>query len=81
MAVPLCVPAQPAGSEGLGEFANGDTSEVAARAEQFSFSTCLQLLEDTFSKAFSQALSQDSAISASDAYFNLGAFAFSSPKP
>ena len=77
--IPLCVPAQPAGSAGLGEVASMATSTTSSR-DAFSFSTCLQLLEDTFSTAFSQAFSQDPAISPSDAYFNLGAFSFNQGK-
>ena len=55
------------------------TSTTSSK-DAFSFSTCLQLLEDTFSAAFSQAFSQDPAISPSDAYFNLGAFSFNQGK-
>ena len=51
--VPLCVPAQPAGSAGLGEVAAAATSTTSSK-DEFSFSACLQLLEDTFSTAFSQ---------------------------
>ncbi|CAE7273551.1 unnamed protein product, partial [Symbiodinium sp. KB8] len=43
-----------------------------------TFSTCLELLEEHFSKPCLQASYNDSAVSYEDAYFNLGAFSFES---
>ena len=76
----LCVPARPSGSQGHLISPHADASEVSpvARAivdHHFDFSTCLSLLEASFSSQAASAL-QDPAVTQSDAYFNLGAFGF-----
>ena len=76
----LCVPARPSGSQGHLISPHADASEVSpvARAiadHHFDFSTCLSLLEESFSSQAASAL-QDPAVTQSDAYFNLGAFGF-----
>ena len=43
-----------------------------------TFSTCLELLEEHFSRPYLQSSHNDSAVSYEDAYFNLGAFSFDS---
>ncbi|CAE7466489.1 unnamed protein product, partial [Symbiodinium sp. KB8] len=63
---------------------HADASEVSpvARAiadHHFDFSTCLSLLEESFSSQAASAL-QDPAVTQSDAYFNLGAFGFDGGK-
>ncbi|CAE7307513.1 unnamed protein product, partial [Symbiodinium sp. CCMP2456] len=86
-AVPLCVPARPAGAQGTlqpqPEIAARDSSAAsrAMSASDFSFSTCLSLLEEYFSDAANfTRQSQDIAIAQADAYFNLGAFGFDDGK-
>ena len=50
-------------------------------AGDFSFSTCLSLLEEYFSDAASlESAFSDAAITQADAYFNLGAFGFDDGK-
>ncbi|CAE7240878.1 unnamed protein product [Symbiodinium sp. CCMP2592] len=81
-AVPLSVPAQPSGSAGATSTLPKASAPVSCAASALSegsldFATCLELLVKYFSTPFSSS-SQciDSAIAASEAYFNLGAFAF-----
>ncbi|CAE7304798.1 unnamed protein product [Symbiodinium sp. KB8] len=76
----LCVPAQPSGSQGHLISPHAAVSEVSAVARaieehRFDFSTCLSLLEESFSSQAASAL-KDPAVTQSDAYFNLGAFGF-----
>ena len=76
----LCVPAQPAGSQGhliSPQAGNVQVSPVARAiaSYQFDFSTCLALLEESFSNNAALAL-KDPAVTQSDAYFLLGAFGF-----
>ena len=50
-------------------------------AGDFSFSTCLSLLEEYFSDAAHlESAFPDTAITQADAYFNLGAFGFDDGK-
>ena len=81
--VPLCVPAQPAGTQGTLQpqpsiaARQSSAASLAMSAGDFGFSTCLSLLEAYFSDAAPLDSSlPDTAISQADAYFNLGAFGF-----
>ncbi|CAE7519848.1 unnamed protein product [Symbiodinium sp. CCMP2592] len=80
--VPLSVPAQPSGSAGATSAlpkARALVSDAASALSEGSldFATCLELLAQYFSIPFaSSSLCPDNAIAASEAYFNLGAFAF-----
>ena len=85
--VPLCVPARPAGTQGTLQpqpaIAARDSSaaSLAMSAGDFSFSTCLSLLEESFSDAAHLSPARpDAAITQADAYFNLGAFGFDDGK-
>ncbi|CAE7244381.1 unnamed protein product [Symbiodinium sp. CCMP2592] len=80
--VPLSVPAQPSGSAGATSAlpkARAPVSDAASALSEGSldFATCLELLAQYFSIPFaSSSHCPDNAIAASEAYFNLGAFAF-----
>ncbi|CAE7421697.1 unnamed protein product [Symbiodinium sp. CCMP2592] len=80
--VPLSVPAQPSGSAGATASlpkARALVSDAASALSEGSldFATCLELLAQYFSIPFaSSSHCPDNAIAASEAYFNLGAFAF-----
>ncbi|CAE7518155.1 unnamed protein product [Symbiodinium sp. CCMP2592] len=81
-AVPLSVPAQPSGSAGATSALPKARAPVSCAASALSegsldFATCLELLAQYFSTPFtSSSHCPDNAIAASEAYFNLGAFAF-----
>ena len=86
-AVPLCVPAQPAGTQGTLQpqpviaARESSSASLAMSAGDFSFPTCLSLLEEYFSDAANyEHTSHDTAITRTDAYFNLGAFGFDDGK-
>ena len=86
-AVPLCVPARPAGTQGTLQpqpaiaARKSSAASLAMSAGDFSFSTCLSLLEEYFSDAAHlESAFQDTAITQADAYFNLGAFGFDDGK-
>ncbi|CAE7464923.1 unnamed protein product, partial [Symbiodinium sp. KB8] len=56
-------------------------ASLAMSAGDFSFSTCLSLLEEYFSDAAHlESAFQDTAITQAEAYFNLGAFGFDDGK-
>ncbi|CAE7353172.1 unnamed protein product [Symbiodinium sp. CCMP2592] len=80
--VPLSVPAQPSGSAGATSAlpkARAPVSDAASALSEGSldFATCLELLAQYFSIPFaSSPHCPDNAIAVSEAYFNLGAFAF-----
>ncbi|CAE7204615.1 unnamed protein product [Symbiodinium sp. CCMP2592] len=80
--VPLSVPAQPSGSAGATSAlpkARAPVSDAASALSEGSldFATCLELLAQYFSIPFAASSHcPDNAIAASEAYFNLGAFAF-----
>ena len=81
--VPLCVPARPAGTQGTLQpqpaiaARESSAASLAMSAGDFSFSTCLSLLEEYFSDAaYLSPACRDTAITQADAYFNLGAFGF-----
>ena len=85
--VPLCVPARPAGTQGTLQpqpaiaARTSSAASLAMSAGDFSFSTCLSLLEEYFSDAASlESAFSDAAITQADAYFNLGAFGFDDGK-
>ena len=85
--VPLCVPAQPAGTQGSLQpqpaiaARQCSAASLAMSAGDFSFSTCLSLLEEYFADATARASHPpDAAITQADAYFNLGAFGFDDGK-
>ncbi|CAE7502271.1 unnamed protein product [Symbiodinium sp. CCMP2592] len=81
-AVPLSVPAQPSGSAGATSTLPKASAPVSCAASALSegfldFATCLELLAQYFSTPFtSSSQCSDTAVAASEAYFNLGAFAF-----
>ncbi|CAE7448189.1 unnamed protein product [Symbiodinium sp. CCMP2592] len=81
-AVPLSVPAQPSGSAGATSALPKARAPVSCASSALSegsldFATCLELLAQYFSTPFtSSSHCPDNAIAASEAYFNLGAFAF-----
>ncbi|CAE7243908.1 unnamed protein product [Symbiodinium sp. CCMP2592] len=81
-AVPLSVPAQPSGSAGATSAlpkasAPVSSASLALSEGSLDFATCLELLAQYFSIPFIDAAGPaDNAIDASEAYFNLGAFAF-----
>jgi len=79
--VPLCVPAQPSGSAGQSDALPAARNSVSHASQammdgSLTFSTCLELLEEHFSRPCLQESHTDSAVSYEDAYFNLGAFSF-----
>ena len=85
--VPLCVPARPAGTQGTLQpqpaiaARQSSAASLAMSAGDFSFSTCLSLLEEYFSDAAPlDSCFPDAAITQADAYFNLGAFGFDDGK-
>ena len=78
-AVPLCVPAQPSGSSGATsslQAAGASVSQAATATSEgtLDFTTCLELLVEAFSIPFASGINHDSAIDASEAYVNLGAY-------
>ncbi|OLP75568.1 hypothetical protein AK812_SmicGene44615 [Symbiodinium microadriaticum] len=82
--VPLCVPARPQGTlqpQPAIAARKSSAASLAMSAGDFSFSTCLSLLEEYFSDAAPlESTFPDAAITQADAYFNLGAFGFDDGK-
>eukprot|EP00439_Symbiodinium_sp_Y106_P016114 s8083_g2.t1 len=79
--VPLCVSAQPSGSPGATLELSTAQSSVSPAAlaicqGNLDFTTWLELLVNNFSIPFVASFQNDPAIKDSEAYFNLGAFAF-----